>query len=140
MTWLAYWKDSVTDSFKYVWLASSSRFKGEADIAKYTKAQELKKHIDKIRASYTADLKKKEEKVRQRATAMYLIDKLALRGTSRAHEQTRAQARTRTSTRTLLLEHVTFESGVLFALRCASSPRLASARRRMDAFTCSLVA
>eukprot|EP00461_Guttulinopsis_vulgaris_P002900 UN02901 len=31
VTWLAYYKDEITNSFKYVYLASSSRFKGESD-------------------------------------------------------------------------------------------------------------
>jgi hypothetical protein len=35
--------------------------------------------IDKIRAEYNSHLKDKEMMVRQRATALYLIDKLALR-------------------------------------------------------------
>lgn len=30
--WLAFWKDTITDSFKYVWLSSSSRLKGQSDM------------------------------------------------------------------------------------------------------------
>ncbi|SAM06171.1 hypothetical protein [Absidia glauca] len=37
------------------------------------------KHVDKIRSSYTTDLMDKSMETRQRATAMYLIDRLALR-------------------------------------------------------------
>ena len=29
VTWLAFWKDNINDHFKYVWLAPSSRLKGE---------------------------------------------------------------------------------------------------------------
>lgn len=39
----------------------------------------IQKYIDAIRRSYTADLKDKLSEKRQRATAMYLIDRLALR-------------------------------------------------------------
>lgn len=36
-------------------------------------------HVDRIRADYEADLKHKEMAIRQRATAVYLIDRFALR-------------------------------------------------------------
>lgn len=39
----------------------------------------LQNHVDRIRADYNADLKSKVMATRQRATAMYFIDKLALR-------------------------------------------------------------
>lgn len=46
---------------------------------KYEKARELAKHIDNIRENYKEDFKSKEMRIRQRAVAMYFIDKLALR-------------------------------------------------------------
>ena len=42
VSWLAYWKDPITNSFKYVYLGEGSRVKGEADKKKYEKARELK--------------------------------------------------------------------------------------------------
>ncbi|KAI8394208.1 uncharacterized protein BYT42DRAFT_488487 [Radiomyces spectabilis] len=78
-TWLATWKENVNGSFKYVFLAASSSWKGQSDMQKFEKARELKNHVGKIRANYTADLKDKLSETRQRATAMYLIDRLALR-------------------------------------------------------------
>ncbi|KAI8332647.1 hypothetical protein BC941DRAFT_436201 [Chlamydoabsidia padenii] len=78
-TWLATWKENINDSSKYVFLAANSSWKGQSDMKKFDKARELKKHVDKIRVSYTADLKNKYSETRQRATAMYLIDRLALR-------------------------------------------------------------
>ncbi|KAF7727427.1 DNA topoisomerase 1, partial [Apophysomyces ossiformis] len=78
-TWLATWKENVNNSFKYVFLSASSAWKGQSDLQKFEKARELKKYVDKIRARYTIELKDKECEVRQRATAMYLIDRLALR-------------------------------------------------------------
>jgi DNA topoisomerase-1 len=79
VTWLAYYKDPITNGYKYVYLASSSRFKGESDRNKYNKARRLITHIDAIRESYTRDLASKDRGAKQRATAVYLIDKLALR-------------------------------------------------------------
>jgi len=73
------WKENVNDSFKYVWLAAGSSLKGQSDYKKFEKARELKKHIGNIRAEYTLELKDKLMATRQRATALYFIDKLALR-------------------------------------------------------------
>lgn len=46
---------------------------------KFEKARLLKDHIERIRADYRAQLSDKAMAIRQRATAMYLIDQLALR-------------------------------------------------------------
>ncbi|CAL8070002.1 unnamed protein product [Orchesella dallaii] len=79
VTWLACWTENVQGQQKYVMLNPTSRLKGEKDWMKYEKARELAKHIDKIRKTYMNDFKSKEMRVRQRATALYFIDKLALR-------------------------------------------------------------
>ena len=42
-------------------------------------ARKLKGLVDKIRTQYREDWKSKEMRVRQRAVAVYFIDKLALR-------------------------------------------------------------
>ena len=60
-------------------LNPSSKLKGEKDMLKYEKARELKKHINRIRDQYVTDFKSKEMRLRQRAVALYFIDKLALR-------------------------------------------------------------
>lgn len=78
-TWLAMWQENVNGNYKYVMLAANSAVKGQADYKKFEKARELKKHIDRIRADYTRDLRSEIMADRQRATAMYFIDKLALR-------------------------------------------------------------
>ncbi|KAI8332105.1 hypothetical protein BC941DRAFT_381951 [Chlamydoabsidia padenii] len=78
-TWLATWKENINETSKYVFLAANSSWKGQSDMKKFDKARELKKYVDKIRAEYTKDLKDQLSEVRQRATAMYLIDRLALR-------------------------------------------------------------
>lgn len=49
---------------------------GEKDWQKYETARRLKKCVDKIRNQYREDWKSKEMKVRQRAVALYFIDKV----------------------------------------------------------------
>lgn len=105
VTWLATWNENVNGNIKYVFLAAGSSLKGQSDMAKFEKARKLKvsypnftcivfcgsvpadrfllfrtqDYIEKIRADYTRDLKDKDMGKRQRATAMYFIDVLALR-------------------------------------------------------------
>lgn len=79
VTWLANWTENVNGNHKYVFLAAGSSIKGQSDMQKFEKARELKNHVDRIRADYTKDLKTKLMQDRQRATAMYFIDRLALR-------------------------------------------------------------
>ncbi|VDP92556.1 unnamed protein product [Echinostoma caproni] len=79
VTWLACWTENIQNNFKYVMLNPSSRLKGEKDWKKYETARGLHKIIDRIRADYRADFKHKEMRIRQRAVALYFIDKLALR-------------------------------------------------------------
>uniref|UniRef100_A0A1D1Y8P7 DNA topoisomerase I n=1 Tax=Anthurium amnicola TaxID=1678845 RepID=A0A1D1Y8P7_9ARAE len=79
VTWLATWKENVNDNIKYVFLAANSTLKGQSDFKKFEKARELKDIVGKIREDYTRDMKSKTTATRQRATAMYFIDRLALR-------------------------------------------------------------
>ncbi|KAI0084885.1 hypothetical protein BDY19DRAFT_968621 [Irpex rosettiformis] len=78
-TWLANWVENVNGNYKYVFLAAGSSIKGQSDMQKFEKARDLKNHVARVRADYTAELKSKVTQIRQRATAMYFIDKLALR-------------------------------------------------------------
>ncbi len=63
----------------------------------------LQKHVDAIRKDYTAEMKSKVMAERQRATAMYLIDRLALRA---GNEKGEEEADT-VGCCSLRLEHVT---------------------------------
>lgn len=105
VTWLATWKENVNGNIKYVMLAATSSLKGMSDFKKFEKARELKKHIGRIRADYTKELKDKETAKRQRATAMYLIDKLALRA---GNEKGEDEADT-VGCCSLRYEHITLE-------------------------------
>lgn len=77
--WLCQWKENINNQDKYMQLAAQSSFKGKSDRSKYNKAALLCENIDKIRASYKKKLKSKEVEERQLATAMWVIDRLALR-------------------------------------------------------------
>lgn len=79
VTWLASWTENVQGQVKYIMLNPSSKLKGEKDWQKYETARCLHKHIDKIRNTYREEWKSKEMRIRQRAVALYFIDKLALR-------------------------------------------------------------
>ncbi|KAL7842958.1 hypothetical protein AOLI_G00244700 [Acnodon oligacanthus] len=86
VTWLVCWNESIQSSIKYIMLNSSSRIKGEKDWQKYETARGLKKCVDRLRAQYREDWKSKEMRVRQRAVALYFIDKLALRAGNEKEE------------------------------------------------------
>jgi DNA topoisomerase-1 len=63
----------------------------------------LKSKIAKIREDYTSDFKSKEMRIRQRAVALYFIDKLALRA---GNEKDEDQADT-VGCCSLRVEHIT---------------------------------
>merc|ERR1712212_1250738 len=79
VTWLASWTENIQGQIKYIMLNPSSKLKGEKDWQKYEKARKLNDKIEQIREDYLQDLRSKEMRVRQRAVALYFIDKLALR-------------------------------------------------------------
>ena len=76
MTWLASWMENVQGQTKYIMLNAASKLKGQKDWMKYETARKLHKLIRRIRANYHEDFKSKEMKIRQRATALYFIDKV----------------------------------------------------------------
>ncbi|XP_018800445.1 PREDICTED: DNA topoisomerase 1 [Bactrocera latifrons] len=105
VTWLASWTENVQGQVKYIMLNPSSKLKGEKDHVKYETARRLAKSIDKIRATYRDEWKSKEMRVRQRAVALYFIDKLALRA---GNEKDEDQADT-VGCCSLRVEHVKLE-------------------------------
>ncbi|KAM9343345.1 DNA topoisomerase 1 [Pholidichthys leucotaenia] len=86
VTWLASWTENIQGSIKYIMLNPSSRIKGEKDWQKYETARRLKKCVDHIRTQYREDWKSKEMRIRQRAVALYFVDKLALRAGNEKEE------------------------------------------------------
>lgn len=79
VTWLATWVENINKAQKYVFLAPESSLKGKSDMEKFEKARKLKVHVKRIRSVNAEELRSKEMMVRQRATALWLIDHLALR-------------------------------------------------------------
>ena len=77
--WLASWKDSVLGKTKYLWLSAHSEMKTSNDQKKFDLAKKLKKKIHTINETNELNLKNSDEKIKQIATALYFIDKLALR-------------------------------------------------------------
>lgn len=77
--WLATWKENINNQSKYMQLAAQSSFKGKSDRSKYNKAAKLCDKIVDIRKSYKKSLKSKDKETRQLATAVWVIDRLALR-------------------------------------------------------------
>lgn len=105
-TWLAMWQENINGAYKYVMLGAASDIKGQSDYKKFEKARELKKHIGRIRKDYTKDLKSEVMADRQRATAMYLIDKLALRAGNEKDTENEADT---VGCCSLKYEHITLE-------------------------------
>ncbi|KAI1279976.1 eukaryotic DNA topoisomerase I [Xylaria sp. FL0933] len=103
-TWLAMWQENINGAYKYVMLGAQSTVKGQADLKKFEKARELKKHIDRIRKDYNDDLKAQSMADRQRATAVYLIDKFALRAGNEKDAENEAET---VGCCSLKYEHVT---------------------------------
>lgn len=103
-TWLAMWQENINGAYKYVMLAAKSSIKGQSDFKKFEKARELKKHIDRIRKDYTKDLHAELMADRQRATAVYLIDKFALRAGNEKDSENEAET---VGCCSLKYEHVT---------------------------------
>lgn len=79
VTWLACWQENVNGDTKYVFLSAGSSLKGQSDMKKFEKARELKGHVDHIRQVNKKELEDDQLSISQRATALWLIDHLALR-------------------------------------------------------------
>ncbi len=79
VVWLATWVDNISGKNKYIFTSMDSIFKSKSDQEKFDLARQLKKKINTIRASYYEDMKSNSMTSKQLATALYLIDNLALR-------------------------------------------------------------
>lgn len=104
VTWLAFYRDSVNNSFKYIFLGASSAVKGAKDFLKYELARRLKSHVAAIRQDYTSKMKSSEISEQQLGTAAYVIDRLALRV---GNEKDREEEADTVGCCSLRVEHVT---------------------------------
>ncbi|KAM3870097.1 DNA topoisomerase I, mitochondrial [Diretmus argenteus] len=104
VTWLASWTENIQGSIKYIMLNANSKLKGEKDWEKYEVARKLKSCVEGIRNQYTHDLKSKQMGTRQRAVALYFIDKLALRA---GNEKEEGETADTVGCCSLRVEHIT---------------------------------
>nr|XP_040018506.1 DNA topoisomerase I, mitochondrial isoform X1 [Gasterosteus aculeatus aculeatus] len=104
VTWLASWTENIQGVTKYIMLNANSKLKGEKDWEKYEMARKLKLCVDDIRNQYLQDLKSEDMVTRQRAVALYFIDKLALRAENEKEEGETADT---VGCCSLRVEHVT---------------------------------
>ncbi|XP_070762778.1 DNA topoisomerase I, mitochondrial isoform X2 [Enoplosus armatus] len=104
VTWLASWTENIQGSIKYIMLNANSKLKGEKDWEKYEVARKLKSSVDDIRNQYLQDLKSKQMGTRQRAVALYFIDKLALRA---GNEKEEGETADTVGCCSLRVEHIT---------------------------------
>ncbi|KAG7522676.1 hypothetical protein JOB18_028195 [Solea senegalensis] len=104
VTWLASWTENIQGAIKYIMLSANSKLKGEKDWEKYEVARKLKTLVDNIRYQYLQDLKSKLMKTRQRAVALYFIDKLALRA---GNEKEEGESADTVGCCSLRVEHIT---------------------------------
>src|SRR5918993_5948347 len=78
-TWLASWIETLTGKRKYVWLHDSSLIRQNYDKAKYDKAQNLERYIDKIEREIVKKMTSRDLAQRKISTVCYLIFKMAMR-------------------------------------------------------------
>ena len=110
--WIASWKDTINNKTKYVWLGEQSDFKTNSDINKFELARKLKKKIPLIEKENEINLDNTSIKIRQIATSLYFIDKLALRvGNEKSSDETDTVGVT-----SLRIEHVKLEENNIVML------------------------
>lgn len=104
VTYIAKWIENINGQHKMIYLHSSSRFKGQSDMAKFGKARKLKGYIQPIRKSYIAMLQSNTRSNRQLATAVWMIDILSIRV---GNEKDTEEAADTVGVCSLRVEHVT---------------------------------
>jgi DNA topoisomerase I len=83
--WLAKWTDPLTGKTKYVWLAGSSKWKGQSDKEKFDRARAMKGGHKKFRAAVDAMMRNammrnaKDTTEMQCGLILHLLDSLAIR-------------------------------------------------------------
>ena len=107
--WIAKWNDKLTGNIKYVWFSDESPIRQQKDVAKYDKAMNLAKNIDKLVANMITDMASNDTKIKTISTVSYLIYKTAMRV---GDEKDEDEAETVGAT-TLKKEHVSFEENMI---------------------------
>ena len=79
LEWIASWQNNVTGKSNYARFGRKSDFKMKSDEAKYDLARQLKRKIKKIRSENEYHMAGDIDEYKQLSTALFLIDRLALR-------------------------------------------------------------
>lgn len=79
LEWIASWQNNITLKYNYTRFGKKSSFKMKSDESKYDLARKLKKKIRRIREINENSMMSGDETTIQLATALFLIDRLALR-------------------------------------------------------------
>ena len=106
LVWLSSWKDEITDKNKYIFTSFDSVIKSKSDEDKFDLAKKLKNKISHIRDQYNKDMLDDDVKLQQHATALYLIDLLALRIGGKKDDKSEADTVGVTSLR---VEHISLD-------------------------------
>ncbi|KAJ3443477.1 DNA topoisomerase [Anaeramoeba flamelloides] len=101
--WIAKWIEPNLKTKKYVFFSQDSSFHKSNDMEKYEKARKLKKYIGKIRKDYEKKMQSRKKTKRQLGTALWIIDKLAIRGGGEKNLKTSADT---VGCTTLRVEHI----------------------------------
>lgn len=88
VTYLAKYKNPVTNSFVYIFLdRNTSPYVETTDMEKFEKARSLKDNIQNVVNQYTIDLQSNNIRRQQLGVAVFLLDKIAIRpGTEKDEE------------------------------------------------------
>ena len=106
-------KDNITGKNKYVFPGEKSDFKSQSDIAKFELAKLLKNKITNILKVNSDNLKSNDIIIKQLSTALYFIDKLALRV---GNEKNEDQADT-VGVSSLRIEHINLIDNIKFIIK-----------------------
>jgi DNA topoisomerase I len=80
VTWIAGYRHPLLEKMVYIWLKrDESHWVCADDMAKFDKARKLGENIEDVRSGYTKDLTSSSMETKQLATAVYLLDVLAVR-------------------------------------------------------------
>lgn len=102
LSWIASWKDPISNENKYVYFSAQGQLKGKSDLIKYEKARKLQRNIELVRKGYTKDMKGSDIVKKQLGTVLYLIDNFGFRA---GGEKSEDEADT-VGASTLRVEHV----------------------------------
>ena len=113
--WIVSWQDTITGKTKYIWLSNKSDFKSKNDENKFEMARKLKQNISEIRRINNLNIitPSNDNKVKQLAVCLYLIDLLAIRV---GGEKNTDESADTVGVTTLKFENVSLEEGYILKL------------------------